>query len=81
MYAPTSVANTTAKLRNWASFDPCATGTNLVLQFTVPITINVISMGLYRKLGYLRPARHGLEVLAPWFGKFFLATLAVTRPT
>ena len=40
-----SVANTTAKPRNWATFDPAAAGKKLAPRFANPIPVNVISMG------------------------------------
>ena len=43
----TSVAKRSAKPWNWATFDSCATGQNLVPWFVEPIiTANVISMSL-----------------------------------
>ena len=41
----TSVANTTAKPWNWATFDPAAVGKMLAPRFANPIPVNVISMG------------------------------------
>ena len=52
-----SVANTAAKPRNWATFDPAAAGKKLAPRFADPITVNVILMG-WPEIGLL-------ETLAP----------------
>ena len=67
-----SVANTTAKPRNWATFDPAAAGKKLAPRFAInPIPVNVISMG-WPEIGLL-------ETLAPRFDNFLVGNTGSYR--